>query len=141
MKKQKIRKFLDYIPLACLFGSAILLLWARVNPDTLLQMRHIIGLILLLLPLTLFFVRHKLGVLATGLLILIGLFGGLSYSPVITTTTIGKTWGESQITLLYFQPIFLVWATLHFILSGRFYTGVLSRRYWDNIKSDEPLKI
>jgi hypothetical protein len=141
MKKQKIRKVFDYLQLACLFISALLLLWARFNGDILLQIRHLIGLILLFVPLTLFSVGHKFGVLATGLVILIGLFGGLSFSPAITTTTFGKTWGGTQITLLYFQPIFLVWATIHFILSGRFYTGILSRRYWTNIKSDEPLKI
>ena len=141
MKKQKIQKLLDYLPLICLIISALLLLWARLNGDILLQARHTIGLSMLLIPITLFFVSHKLGVLATGLVILIGLFGGLSYNPAITTTTFGNTWGDSQITLLYFQPIFIIWASLHFILSGRFYTGVASKRYWENIKSDEPLKI
>ena len=141
MKKQKIRKLLDYLPLLCLIISALYLLWSRLNGEILFQMRHIVGFIMLLLPLTLFFVQHKLGVLTTGLIILVGLFGGLSYSPAITTTTFGKTWGDSQFTLLYFQPIFIIWATLHFILSGRFYTGVASKRYWENIKSDEPLNI
>jgi hypothetical protein len=141
MKKQNIRKLLDYLPLTCLIISAFSLLLARLNGQILLQVRHIVGLAALLLPLTLFFVRHKLGVLATGLVILIGLFGGLSYSPAITTTTIGKTWGDSQITLLYFQPIFIIWAILHFIVSGRYYTGVASKRYWNNLSSDKPLKI
>lgn len=140
MTKQKIRKTLDYLPFVCLFISALFLLWERFNGDISLQVRHIVGIILLPIPLIFFFAYHKLGVLAMGIVILIGLFGGLSYSPEITTTTIGKTWGDSKIVLLYFQPVFIIWALLHFCLSGRFYIGVLSKRYWTTIKSDDPLK-
>ncbi|RYZ44099.1 MAG: hypothetical protein EOP49_27565 [Sphingobacteriales bacterium] len=139
---QKTRKLLDFIPLVALFVSAIVLLVARFSGDVLLQNRHIVGLALLPLALTLFFFKHKLGILATGLIVLLGLFGALSFSPAISTMTVGKSLGDGDsLSLLYFQPIFLLWLTLHLVLSGRYYTGIASKRYWDNINSDEPIRI
>lgn len=136
------KKRLDYIPYVALIISACWLIYSRINGDILFQLRHIAGLILLPIPAFIFPYRHKLGVLTLGLLLLIGLFGGLSYSPAITTGTFGKTLSDgSQLTLLYYQPIFILWFVLHLILSGRYYTGVASKKYWQQIKSDEPLKI
>lgn len=140
--KNHTKKILDYLSYSILIISAVYLLYTRINGDILLQVRHIAGLVLLALPFVAFFYSHKLGVLATGLLLLLGLFGVISYSPAISTMTVGKTLeGDEGITLLYFQPIFLLWLLLHFILSGRYYVGVLSEKYWKNIKSDEPFKI
>jgi hypothetical protein len=117
------------------------LIYIRINGEILLQGRHIAGLIMLIIPLCLLFFRHKLGVIALGILILVGLFGIISYSPAIDTITVGKNLdSDKSVTFLYFQPIFLVWAVLHFAISGRYYTGILSKRYWTEIKSDEPLK-
>lgn len=138
----KTKKLLDYLPLIALFISAIVLLVARFSGEILLQKRHIAGLVLLPIVFVLFFIRHKLGVLATGLVILLGLFGALSFSPAINTMTFGKSLDkDNSFTLLYFQPVFLLWLALHLILSGRYYTGIASKRYWKNIKSDEPLRI
>ena len=83
--------------------------------------------------------NHKIGVLVLGLTIILGLIGLLSFSPAITTTSFGI--GEQKITLLRFQPIFVLWATIHFILSGRYYVGIVNKKYWENIKSDETFKI
>lgn len=139
---QQTKKLLDYLPSIALILSAIVLLMERFSGGVLLQVRHIVGLILLPISFACFFIRHKLGVLATGLVILLGLFGALSFSPAIGTMTFGKTFGDGEhLPLLYFQPIFLVWLTLHLILSGRYYTGIASKRYWQQIDSDEPLRI
>lgn len=138
----KTRKQLDYIPFAAILASALYLVYERVNGEIAFQLRHIAGLVLLPIPLILLFYRHKLGVISLGILILLGLFGAISYSPAISTTTFGKTIDEdTSVTLLYFQPIFLLWAVLHFAISGRYYTGILSKKYWEQIKSDEPLKL
>ena len=86
-----------------------------------------------------FLLNHKIGVLISGLTIILGLFGLLSFSPTITTTIFGI--GEQKITLLRFQPIFVLWATIHFILSGRYYVGIVNKKYWEDISSDETFKI
>lgn len=140
--KAAIKKKFDFIPLVCLFFSAIYLLIMRFNGEILLQKRHLVGLLLLPIPAVLFFLRHKLGILSLGFLILSGLFGVLSYSPSIKTITIGKTFDNgASVPLLFFQPIFIVWLIIHLILSGRYYTGVASKKYWEDMKSDEPMKI
>lgn len=48
-----------------------------------------------------FLLNHKIGVLISGITIILGLFGLLSFSPTITTTIFGI--GEQKITLLRFQ--------------------------------------
>ncbi len=138
---QAFKKKADLLPLVMLFVSALYLIWVYFNGPAFFMWRHIIGFTMLIITSIVFFINHKLGVLCLGLTILLGLFGFLSFSPAITTTTIGKTFGDQQITLLRFQPIFIVWATIHFLLSGRYYTGVVTQQYWRNIRSDEPLRI
>jgi hypothetical protein len=139
---QKTKKFLDFLPLLALLVSAIVLLVPRFSNDILLQKRHITGLVLLPIAFILLFFRHKIGVLVTGLIILLGLFGALSYSPAISTMTFGKSLDEGDsLPLLYFQPIFLLWLVLHIVVSGRYYTGIASKRYWENIHSDEAIQI
>jgi hypothetical protein len=135
------KKKTDLLPLVILFVSAIYLLYTYFDGQILFMWKHIIGFIMLALTTIVFFTNHKLGVLCLGLTILLGLFGLLSFSPGIETTSIGKNFGDSQITILRFQPIFILWITIHFILSGRYYIGIANAKYWRNIKSDEPFKI
>jgi hypothetical protein len=132
-----LKKKLDFIPLIILIVSACYLLWVYFDGQVLFIWKHILGFVLLPISCVLFFKYHKLGVLFLGLIILLGLFGVLSFSPAISTITIGKTIGESDIPLLFFQPIFLLWAVIYFVISGRYYVGILAKEYWKNIKSDE----
>lgn len=139
---QNTKKLLDYLPLGALIISAVLLLISFFTSEISLQARHIAGLILLPVPLVAMLYRHKLGVLTLGLVLILGLFGAISFSPAIMTFTLDKTlWNNQTLTFLYLQPIFLLWFILHLILSGRYYTGVLSKKYWENIHSDEPFRI
>ena len=95
--------------------------------------KHILGLILLPINYLLFFWRHKVGVLALGLTLLLGLISLLSYSPVITTTTLSKEVGDGKLPFFYGQLIFLLWIIIHFILSGRHYVGIVTKKYWDGL--------
>jgi hypothetical protein len=138
MTKDKVKKIFDYIPLAILLGSAMLLIWTAFSSDIELQWKHITGLFFLPIIAFAFWYRHKVGVLTLGFSLLIGLISLLSYSPAITTSTwfIGKT-EEGQIPVFYGQPIFLLWLLLHFILSHRHYDGIVTKKYWkDLLKND-----
>ena len=133
--KSKALKWLDIVPLICLLISAINLLNSFIFENIVLQYRHIAGLIILpITTIAFFFVNRKIGVLAIGITIILGLVGLISFSPEIETITFGKTFGESKITLIVFQPIFVLWAVIHFSISRKYYFGVLSKEYWDNIK-------
>jgi hypothetical protein len=136
-----LRKKIDYIPLVILFINAVYLVWTFFDGQILFMWKHVLGFAMLLASSICFWKSHKMGVLSLGLTVLLGLFGLLSFSPAIHTITFGKSIGDSQVHLLVFQPIFVLWAVLDFSLSGRYYVGVASVRYWKNIKSDEPIVI
>jgi hypothetical protein len=135
---QSTRKYLDIIPLLILIISAGYLVYAYQSGKTLFFIRHIIGFIAVGITIALFTWKHKIAVLVLGLTILLGLFGVLSLSPAINTFSFGKSFGENNVTFLRFQPIFLLWAVIHIIFSGRYYGGILSKGYWKEIYSNEP---
>ena len=132
--KEKIKSYLDFIPLFILTISAINLVWVVMTTDIVFSWKHIVGLLFLPINYFLFFKNHKVGVVGLGLTLLIGMVSLLSYSPAIETTTfrIGKS-EDFQIPIFYGQTIFLLWLLIHFIVSGRFYFGVLTKKYWQDL--------
>jgi len=135
MKKRSIREWLDFIPLIILTITAVLLIIARLNGEILLQWKHIFGLMILPLNWITFFRMHKLGVIFLGFTILIGLFGLISFSPAIS---IHEIWyGKDRIfPIFYGQSIFLLWLIIHMILSLRYYVGILTKKYWEELGRD-----
>jgi tetrahydromethanopterin S-methyltransferase subunit G len=133
MTRDKTKQLLDFIPLAILTVSAIILLWAVASSNVGLLWRHIVGLIVLAINFLLFWWRHKIGVISLGSTLILGLFGLLSFSPTITTSTFGLGNEDSGITIFYGQVIFLLWLLIHFIVSGRHYVGILTKKYWQNL--------
>jgi hypothetical protein len=134
----KTKKLLDYIPFLILVVSTIILLIRVSNSEILLVWQHYTGIIFLLVNAIVFYIRHLFGVLFLGFMLLIGLIGLLSYSPAITTTSFGFGSGEDgSITLLRFQPIFLLWLTIYFIVSGRYFVGIASSKYWQEVRNKE----
>ena len=141
MTKEKIKYYLDFIPLIILTISAVNLIWVITTTDTVFLWKHIVGLVLLPLNYFMFFKNHKVGVIALGLTLFIGLISLLSFSPSIATTTysIGKS-EDFQIPIFYGQAIFLLWLLIHFIVSGRFYVGVVTKKYWQDLNQEIKVK-
>ncbi|MBN8704215.1 MAG: hypothetical protein J0M08_14235, partial [Bacteroidetes bacterium] len=133
MTKSKIKSYLDLIPLLILTISAVILLWKYASGEGGLFWKHYLGLLLLPVNYLLFALRHKIGVLALGLTLFLGLFSLLSYSPAGNTTTLYKEFGDAKLPFFYGQPIFLVWIIVHFILSARHYVGIATKKYWDGL--------
>lgn len=134
MTKNKIKNLLDFLPLIILTISAIILVWTVVNTDSGFLWKHIVGLCFLPLNYLAFWWRHKVGVLALALTLIIGLLSMLSFSHTVTTSTwvIGKS-ANSQIPIFYGQPIFLLWLIIHFIVSGRHYVAISTKKYWQEL--------
>jgi hypothetical protein len=130
MTKAKIKFLLDFVPLIIITISAALLILKRLNGEILFQWKHIAGLVLLVINYLLFFWRHKVGVLSVGLTLLLGLLSLLSFSPAITTSTIYKGSANNGIPIFHGQLIFLLWILIHFIVSGRHYIGIATKKYW-----------
>ena len=142
MKKDKIKKLLDFVPLIILTISAIVLVWTISTTDIVFMWKHIVGFCFLPIIFLSFHWRHKIGVLTLGLTLLIGLLSLLSYSPAVTTSTwtIGKD-ADSQIPIFYGQPIFLLWLIVHFIFSSRHYVGILTKKYWQDLLDNSTVEI
>jgi hypothetical protein len=133
MKRIKFKLVLDYIPLFILSTCALRLLWLDISGEIgFLLWKHILGLVLLPIVYYLFYRNHKLGVLGLGTIIIIGLFGFISYSPAISISTLYWSPSDIDIPFFYGQPIFVLWLTIHLILSFRYYIGIATRKYWQN---------
>jgi hypothetical protein len=133
--KKSIRIYLDYVPLLILMASAALLIWSVFNDGIVLNWKHYTGLILLVVCVILFLARHLYGVLFLGVTLVAGLIGLLSYSGAIRTISFGLGDTEDGVTLLRFQPIFLLWLVIYFVVSGRHIVGIGTKKYWDEVKA------
>lgn len=137
MTKDKIKNISDFIPLAILTISAIILTYKVIATDALIIWKHIAGFIFLPVNYFLFRWQHKIGVLSLGLTLFTGLAGLISYNHAIVTASSYINFGDIRIPVFYGQPIFLLWLLLHFIVSGRHYLGIGTKSYWQEILSKE----
>ena len=128
--KTRIRNLLDFLPLAVLLVYAVLLSWTVATTEIAFMWKHIVGLLALPVIVLAFARNHKAGVLVLGLTLCLGLFSLLSYNPVVTifTLTVG-----GNLPVFYGQPVFLLWLLLHFVVSGRYYVGILTKRYREEL--------
>ena len=130
MKQNKTKYYFDFVPLFVLIASALILITRVIEGGTFLLPKHIIALIMLVLNICIFIWRHRIGVLSLGLTLFLGLFGVLSYNYAIAIHTfyIGIS-EDSPIPIFHGQPIFILWLVIHFIVSSRYYNGILSKKY------------
>jgi hypothetical protein len=134
--KDKIKVYLNYIPFIILCISACILIWTVATTNFVLTWRNIVGIVVLPLNVLFFKWQHQFGVLFLGFALILGLFGLLSYTPGLTSTTMTLGFNDSRIEF-WGQPIFLLWFVIHFILSGRYYVGILSSKYWQEIRDKQ----
>jgi hypothetical protein len=127
------KRYFDVIPLVILIASAVILCFKYFNGDILFFKRHVVALLILPINIGLFFWRHQIAVLVLGLTLILGLFGVISFSPAISMTTIKIGNGNGLITIFYGQAIFVLWLAIHFIVSGRYYVGILTKNYWQQL--------
>ncbi|MFY7840967.1 MAG: hypothetical protein ACOVP7_11865 [Lacibacter sp.] len=133
MTKDKIKSLLDFVPLIILKVYAIVLIWTVATTNIIFSYEHYIGLTLLVITAGLFIKRHKLGVLSLGLTLLLGLFKVLSYSAAMMFHSFGGSINGRSTPEIKIQAIFLLWLLIHFILSGRHYAGIATKKYWQDL--------
>jgi hypothetical protein len=136
MQKEKTKRLLDFAPLVILYTYLCFAVYTVCTSGIIFHWKVYVAIVFLLLSTALFLYKHQLGVLVLGATLIFGLVGLLSVDVAISTTTltIGKT-AESQIPIFFGQPKFLLWLAIHFILSGRYYVGILTEKYWLQLKS------
>ena len=133
MRKDKIKDFLDFVPLIILTVYSIILTWTVATTNITFAFEHYIGLTLLFITAGLFPLKHKLAVLSLGLTLLLGIFKVLSYSAVLSFYSFGGSINGHSSSDIKIQPIFVLWLLIHFIVSGRHYVGIVTKKYWQNL--------
>jgi hypothetical protein len=132
MSRLKLRILLDYLPLLILTVYATILIWTIAITNITLSYEHYIGFALLVITIVLFSNKHKLGVIFLGFTLILGLFKVLSYSAIIDYYRIGGSIIGNSSGDITIQGNFILWLVLHFILSGRHYIGIWTKKYWED---------
>ncbi len=136
MTKEKLKFYLDFVPLIILTISAISLVWTVATTDKGFLWKHYVGLAVLPLNYFLLYKHHKTGVIGLGVTLFIGLLSLLSFSPSVTTSTYFINISNTKIPFFYGQQIFLLWLLIHFIVSGRHYVAIATKKYWQDLFRD-----
>ena len=134
MIKKQIRYLLDFVPLLILLFYAIRLIWALSTLGFQIEWPNIAGFILLPIITSLFIWRHQIGVVSLGIFLILGLFGAVSFTPGISRFGISFGKGEPIVSFdMYGNPIYLLFLLIHFLISGRYYVGILTKQYWQQL--------
>jgi hypothetical protein len=133
MTKQRKKYWLDFIPLLILTVYVVILIWTVSTTNIIFSYEHYIGLTLYVIATGLLIKIHKLGVLVLGVTLLLGVFKVLSYSAVIIYHSYGGSLNGYSSPEIKIQSIFILWLLVHFIISGRHYIGILTKKYWQDL--------
>ncbi len=129
------KKTLDYLPFLIVCLSAIISVFTMLSAGYILQWQHYLGFLFLAINGFIFYRQHQFGVLFLGLTLFLGLIGILSFSVGLSGSSIFSYRFDIKIPLG--NPIMWLWLILHFILSGRYYVGIVTKQYWKTLFNDE----
>ena len=138
MLRTRTKYIMDLIPFLILVVYAIILVWTLSTTDIAYNWKHIFALCFLTATGILFFWRHQLGVLSLGIMLLTGYFGFLSLSYQLSSFSFGfRPYGFFYLPLVNGQPAIIICTILHFIFSGKYYVGILTKKYWQALSKNE----
>jgi hypothetical protein len=123
-------KYFDFIPLFGFFIAQVYLLYVLAGGEVALQWPHFTGFIVTILCCILFIFSHRGGALFTGCICVLGVLGLVSFTPAISVFYFDITIAKHPFRIIRFQPVFVIWFSLHLVISGKHYNGILSRAYW-----------
>lgn len=124
------KHLLDFIPLVVLAIYAIVLLITVTFTDIVLNWKHYLGFVFLIITTITIFKNHQYGILCLGLILLLGYFGLWSLSPKLLSINFGIRPFGFFIPFFNGQPIIIALTFVHFYLSRRYYLGIGTKKYW-----------
>ena len=130
MNKNRLKHLLDFVPLIIISAYSVVSVLTMINSNINLVWQHYLGILFIILNIILFFKNHQLGVIFLGITLLFSLITLLSFNVGLVTNTLHVT--SARIPIFYGNAVSLVWLILHFILSGRYYVGIVTKKYWQN---------
>jgi len=131
MHKRKFRVFLDLIPLIILVLFASILIYKVAIHQYNFQWQHIVMLSLLPINIALVGLHHHVAVIFLGFTLLLGVAGLLAVTPAVTITT----FYAGPVPVFYGQLFFWALYVIHLIVSGRYYFGIGTKKYWQTLFS------
>ncbi len=138
MKKQQIKYLLDFIPAIILLLYSIELVVDLLSRPVRIEPANISGLAVLPFIFFLLIKKHQAGVLLLGLVLLLSVFGLFSFSTGYSSWKFGIKNDSSGFSFRSpGSPVYILYFVLHAILSGRYYIGFLTKKYWMNLKSED----
>jgi hypothetical protein len=132
MKNKQI--ILDLLPLLVLCFEALFMLRGIIFGNAVLNIGNVIALMLLVLTLFLLAQKLKLGVLSLGLSIAFGWLTIAVYDAGVIGSSIQFAFMNTSIQLG--NPFCFVLLIVHFIISRRYYFGILTKKYWIDFKTE-----
>jgi hypothetical protein len=131
MKREQIKYLLDFIPSIILLLYSTELVADLLNRSARIEPANITGLAVLPVIFFLLVKKHKAGVLLLGLVLLLSVIGLFSFSVGYSAWKFGIGNDRSGFSFRSpGNPLFILYFILHTIFSGRYYTGILTRKYW-----------
>ena len=140
MTDRTFRHYLDYVPFLFLCVLEIVAACRYLSADISPVGTYYTEMAALACTAYCFYRKHALGVLATGLTLMAGIWGLVSYSVTHTVLSFTFGWkvaGNATIGTPGIHPYFLLYLLVHLFISGKYYVGVLSREYWQKLKSEK----
>jgi len=131
--KLNSKQLIDLIPLVLLIVLALISLIEMIAKNYIPQWQHYLGLILLVINILIIIKHHQKGVLFLGLVLILALINIVSFNAGIIGSSLYWTPFSIKIPLFSGNPIILLLLILHFVLSGRFYFGILTNQYWKKL--------
>ncbi|MFN5135841.1 MAG: hypothetical protein ACK5DG_11045 [Chitinophagaceae bacterium] len=141
MKSDKLKYLLDFIPLFILSSNAIKVSWKVATTNIVFSNEHYTGLTLLIITFILLLIKHRIGVLSLGFVIILGVFKIVSYSAPMEYLSFGGSVNGYGLPVIKIQAIFILWLLIHLLVSLRHYKGIFQKTYWqDLLKSHKGIK-
>jgi len=106
------RKLIKLLPLLIVVACSLFLLWMAATNSVSLVKKQIAGLALLAITVILQFINTKAGFIATGILLFIGAFAFITFTPAIHTSTI-RFHSLSVNFDEYCLPVFILYLVIH----------------------------
>ena len=141
MKKASVLRTLDLTLYFFLGIWAIVSFSKRMDLHQVIQWQHHLGFLFLIANGFLFFYNHQIGVLFLGLTLILGVIGILSYNVGLVSDSLYWTPFDVKIPIFIGNAKVFGLLILHFILSGRYYVGILTKQYWEVLMNSRMEKV
>jgi hypothetical protein len=123
--------YFDFIPLIIILISSIVSIWTMVESNINILWQHYLGIVCILITVFLLIKNHQLGIIFLGVTLFLSLLTIISFNVGIVTNYLSLT--SARIPIFYGNALSLVWLILHLILSFRYYVGISTKKYWQQL--------